>query len=131
MEIIVRGDIKKFFKQYIEVLQPILRLRRQEVDTMSELLYQEYKYKDVPKEIKDKLINHPDTRREMRKSINISVGSFNNILSVLRKKKLIEGVYVNKNFRPNIKVVKDKTNNEDVQVCEILFKFVINYGDSK
>jgi len=80
----------KFFRQYLELINPILRLRGKELDVLAELLYYNYKFKDIAKEHRWKLIFDYDTKTKIRTKLELSDASMNNNLSALRKKNVIE-----------------------------------------
>lgn len=80
----------KFFRQYLELINPILRLRGKELDVLAELLYYNYKFKNIAKEHRWKLIFDYDTKTKIRTKLELSDASMNNNLSALRKKNVIE-----------------------------------------
>ena len=88
----------KFFRQYLELLNPLLRLRGKELDVLAELLYHNHKLIDIPLEHRWKLIFDYDTKMEIRSKLQLSDASMNNNLSALRKKGVIENNKVNPNY---------------------------------
>lgn len=101
----------KFFRQYLELLNPILKLRGKELDVLAELMYYNYKFKDIPEEHRWKLIFDYDTKTKIRTKLDLSDASMNNNLSALRKKKIIHAnrvrsaflVYPSAEFKLNFK----------------------------
>jgi DNA-binding MarR family transcriptional regulator len=79
-----------FFRQYLELLNPLLKLRGKELDVLAELLYYNHKLIDIPLEHRWKLIFDYDTKMEIRSKLKLSDASMNNNLSALRKKGVIE-----------------------------------------
>lgn len=91
-EVNINSDSSKIFRQYLEVVkifQPFNKLKRQEIRVLAELLKLEYSLKTVEEENKWKLIFHYDNRLLIRNNLNISVASFNNSLSALRKNNIV------------------------------------------
>ena len=80
----------KFFRQYLELLNPLLKLRGKELDVLAELLYYNNKLINIPIKHRWKLIFDYDTKMEIRNKLNLSDASMNNNLSALRKKGVIE-----------------------------------------
>lgn len=93
MDIVINTDISKIFKQYLTIFNSILSTRKltsMEIEVVSKLLHINYLYKHLPKEDRDKILFHKETKERIRKSLNnLSKHSYNNILSSLRKKNLI------------------------------------------
>lgn len=89
-EIKVNTDKKKFFRQYVETLQPVLKLRAKEADVLSSLLYQSYLRKDI-NNLTDrfKLVFDYDTRIKIQEDLKMSTPVFRNCLSRLRRKNII------------------------------------------
>jgi hypothetical protein len=81
------------YRQYLSILNSVLGSKRhldpKEIDILSKLLYIDHKYKHIPKEKRDVLIFHTETRKRIRQALGISTQVFNNKLSSLRKKKFI------------------------------------------
>ena len=80
----------KFFRQYLELLNPIIHLRGKELDVLAELLYHNHSLKSIPEEHRWKLIFDYDTKLKIRNKLKLSEASMNNNLSGLRKKKIIQ-----------------------------------------
>jgi DNA-binding MarR family transcriptional regulator len=101
----------KFFRQYLELINPLLKLRGKELDVLAELMYYNYKFKDIPDEHRWKLIFDYDTKTKIRTKLDLSDASMNNNLSALRKKGIIKLnkvrdvflVYPSSNFSLNFK----------------------------
>jgi hypothetical protein len=86
----------KVFKQYLVIVNGLLsdkkRLTKTELDVLSNLLYIDNLYKHLPKDKRDILLFHKSTRERIRGSLlNMSEGSFNNVLNKLRQKGLVDG----------------------------------------
>lgn len=85
----LKTDKKKFFRQYVEILDPLVKLRPKELDVLAELLYHNNELKDVKPDLRWKLIFDYDTKKEMSQNLNISIPSLGNNLSYLRKRGII------------------------------------------
>ena len=96
MIIPLKANIAQSFKAYLQVLNPVLKLKDKEVEVLSNFISIWYKNKSN-KDI-DKLLFSTPVRKMVRKSIDMSEASFNNHITMLRKKKMI----INKKLNPNI-----------------------------
>ena len=96
MIIPLKANIAQSFKAYLQILNPILKLKDKEIEVLSSFLSIWYKNKNN-KNI-DKLLFSTPVRKMVRKSIDMSEASFNNHITMLRKKKMI----INKRLNPNI-----------------------------
>jgi len=89
-ELKIDTNTKKFFRQYVEILQPFIKLRANEADVLAGLLYHSYLRKDIGNLIdRFKLVFDYDTRLKIQEELNMSTPVFRNCLSRLRKKKII------------------------------------------
>ncbi len=81
---------RKFFRAFVEILQPFIKLRNREGEVFAELLYHCYLRRGMANK-KDmfKLVFDYDTRERIQQELNISSAVFRNTLSALRKKRLI------------------------------------------
>lgn len=93
--IATNASIKNFYYQYVLLVAPMLKLRKQEAEVFSQLLFYNYKYKELEFEVRNKIIFDYDTKTKIRYELvnkydePMSVHSFYNILTSLRKKGLI------------------------------------------
>jgi len=83
-------------KAYLQVLNPVLKLKDKEVEVLSSFL--SIWYNNQNKENIEKLLFSTAVRKMVRKSIGMSEASFNNHITMLRKKNMI----VNKKINPSI-----------------------------
>ena len=100
----IKATEEQFFKLWINMIQPFLKLRKQEVDMLAKILYYRYKISCnvTDKSAIDKLLFSEDNRKKMREELGYEAYTFNNNLVVLRKKKLINGKSVNLSIVPNV-----------------------------
>jgi hypothetical protein len=96
MIIPIKTDLKGFLKSYLTVVNPILKLKDKELEVVSAFLMVWYPNRD--KEGIQSLIFSTKLRKIIRKSIDMSEASFNNHITMLRKKKMI----INKKLNPSI-----------------------------
>ena len=90
---------RKFYRQYIEILQPILKLRKREADVFAELLYHNYLKRDVKNsEDRFKLVFDISTRNKISEKLNISNAVIQQALGGLRKKNVIKGITLRETF---------------------------------
>jgi hypothetical protein len=109
-------DARTFYRRYLELLQPMLRLRKREADVLAELLYHNYLKRDITNEDdRAELVFHISTRRKIQEYLKISNPVIQQALGGLRKKELIKGI----KFR-NFVVVEPEDG-----VFSLTFKFVV------
>ena len=104
MTIPIKGDISNSLKAYLQILNPVLKLKDKEIEVLSNFLSIWYKNKKNPNI--DKLLFSTPVRKMVRKAIGMSEASFNNHITMLRKKKMIFGKKLNPTILSGIK--KDK-----------------------
>jgi len=117
-ELKIESDKKGFFRKYVEIIKPILRIgSRRQLDILALLLFYNDQKKNII-DIKDrcKLIFDYDTRILIQDELKISDAILNNGLVALRKKGLIKG---NNLLEKGILVYPERE-------FEISFKFTIN-----
>jgi hypothetical protein len=87
----IRFDInkEKLFRFYVSVMNPFLNLSNRESEVLSQLLILNYEYKSYSEDVKWKLVFDKDNRKKTYDGMKISVHQYNNILSSLRKKKIL------------------------------------------
>ena len=100
MTIPINGNITESLKAYLQILNPVLKLKDKEIEVLSNFLSIWYKNKD--KENIDKLLFSTPVRKMVRKSIGMSEASFNNHITMLRKKKMIVDKKINHSILQNI-----------------------------
>lgn len=96
MTIPIKANITQSLKAYLQILNPVLKLKDKEIEVLSSFLSVWHNNKDK-KDI-DKLLFSTPVRKMVRRSIGMSEASFNNHITMLRKKKMI----VNKKLNPSI-----------------------------
>ena len=100
MIIPINGNITESLKAYLQILNPVLKLKDKEMEVLSNFLSIWYKNKD--KDSIDKLLFSTPVRKMVRKSIGMSEASFNNHITMLRKKKMIVDKKINSSILQNI-----------------------------
>lgn len=106
---------KVFYRQYVEILDPLIKLRSKELDVLAELLYYNNKLKNIDIKNRWKLILDYDNKKEIASNLNISVASLGNNLSYLRKK----GIIVDNKVVDNLLVYPGKS-------FKLIFKFNVD-----
>tara|TARA_R110002012_G_scaffold171342_2_gene336108 strand:- start:1027 stop:1374 length:348 start_codon:yes stop_codon:yes gene_type:complete len=96
MVIPLKANISQSFKAYLQVLNPVLKLKDKEIEVLSNFL--SIWYKNKSKKDIDKLLFSTPVRKMVRKAIGMSEASFNNHITMLRKKKMI----IEKRINPSI-----------------------------
>lgn len=118
MEINIDTNLAKIFKQYLAILNTVLRTKKMtnlELEVLSKLLLVNYKYSHIEKSQRDKILFHKNTKQRIRESIgNLSKHSYNNIITSLRKKGVIS--------KKELLISAPLNNNEIV----LTFKLKIN-----
>jgi DNA-binding MarR family transcriptional regulator len=111
----LKTEKKVFFRQYVEILDPLVKLRPKEMDVLAELLYYNNELKDIKSANRWKLIFDYDNKKEIASSLKISVASLGNNLTYLRKR----GIIVDNKVVDNLLVYPGKT-------FKLTFKFAVN-----
>lgn len=112
----------KVYRQYVELINPVLKLRGKEIEVLAELLKYNNELKNIKEKNRWKLIMDYDNKSEICDTLDISEGSLANNLSSLRKKgwivdnKVIPGlcIYPNGSFKLefDFKIVDDKKGED-------------------
>lgn len=92
---------REFFRMNLEILKsfpPFNLLRSKELDVLAEILFYNYKYKDIDALVRGKVIFDYSTKVEMRENLSMDEQSFNNHLTTLRKKGILDKRNINKTF---------------------------------
>ena len=100
MIIPINTDLRGFLVSYLTVLNPVLKLKDMEITVLSAFLMVWYPNKG--KENIDKLLFSTKVRKMVRESVGISEASFNNHITSLRKKKVIQGKAINPSVLKNL-----------------------------
>ena len=101
MIIPIKSDISQSLKAYLQILNPILKLKDKEIEVLSSFLSIWHKNKDN-KDL-DKLLFSTPVRKMVRKAIGMSEASFNNHITMLRKKKMIVDKKINSSILEGVK----------------------------
>lgn len=120
---------RTFYRQFIEILQPMLKLRKREADVFAELLYHNYLRRDIRNDQdRFRLVFDISTREKIGKYLGVrdpktgeSIQPLSNAviqqaLGGLRKKNLIEGIKIRDSY------TIDPTSG----VFSLTFKFVVD-----
>ena len=101
MTIPINGNITESLKAYLQILNPVLKLKDKEIEVLSSFLSIWYKNKN--NDNIEKLLFSTPIRKMVRNSIGMSEASFNNHITMLRKKKIIVDKKINNSILKNIK----------------------------
>ena len=93
MIIPIKSNISQSLKAYLQILNPVLKLKDKEIEVLSNFLSIWHKNKNNTN--LDKLLFSTPVRKMVRKSIGMSEASFNNHITMLRKKKMIVDKKIN------------------------------------
>lgn len=107
MTIPISLPIKDYFKTYLSLLNPILNLKPQEINILSKFMLLQYGNRQLNQEDLNKLLFSSATRKLIRQSLKLPVGSFNNSFHVLAKKNLI----TSNGLSPRLKFTQQLTFN--------------------
>lgn len=100
-----KANKEQFFKIWLVILQPFLKIRNKELELLAKLLYHRYLISQEVKnkEMLDELLFSSKTRKHIMKELDIKEYSYNNLLSSLRKKNIVTDNSINKKLIPVIK----------------------------
>lgn len=97
---------ENFFWAWLKILQPFLKLRKQEVQVLSKLLYYRYRIMNVNNITNEVIVNEllfgTQYRKKIRADLELEDYSFNNILTSLRKKDIIVNNEINNKVIPRV-----------------------------
>lgn len=93
MTIPIKVNLASYFKYYLTVIDPILSLTDLERKVLAKLLL--IYYTNRTRHNVAQLVLSRETRRTIREVLKTTEPSFNNVISSLKKKKLIEGNQLN------------------------------------
>lgn len=108
---------ESFFKMWLMILQPFLKLRNKELDVVAKLLYHRYliSLEVKNKEMLDDLLFSTKMKKQIILELGIPEYAYNNLLTPLRKKNIIIDNSINKQIIP---VIKEPFDN---------FKLIYNF----
>jgi hypothetical protein len=93
MDINIPTNKNKIFKQYLSILNPILSVRKLtkiEIDVLGTIMFIDNKYSHLTKDQRNTILFNKLTKDKIRQSLNnLSLASYNNVLTSLRKKQMI------------------------------------------
>lgn len=118
---LIKTDEKTFFKYWLIFTQPLHKLNDKDIDVTALLLfyYFEFKKELSNDEIAWKLTFDYDTKAKIINELQLSSGQIlRNILTSLRKRKVITDNQINPSFIPKF--------NKDDKDFSLIFKFEIN-----
>lgn len=97
-------SLENFFRMWLIILQPFLKLRNKEIELLAKLLYHRYliSLEVKNKEMLDELLFSNKVKKQIMKELNLPEHGYNNLLSSLRKKKIITDKSINKQIIPVI-----------------------------
>lgn len=100
----IKVSREQFFKTWLTILQPFLKLRDKELEILAKLLYHRYliSVEVKNKEMLDELLFSSKIRKQIMLELNMPEYAYNNLLTCLRKKKVIQGKSINKQIVPVI-----------------------------
>lgn len=111
MKFNIKTDLKKFYRQFLELLSgiaPLNTLRKRELDLLGIYMYYNYKFRNLDEYARSALLASPATRKQMQEDLDMGPDVFNNNIYLIRKTGLISKdggldknlhVYPSENFR--------------------------------
>jgi len=101
----IPATLDRFFRYWVEFLEPLHHLTEREIDVITAFLKKRYELsKDILDPIKlDKYLMNEETKAEIRDECHISPAHFQVIMGKLRKSGIIVNGNINPKFIPNIK----------------------------
>ena len=110
MIIPINSDIPQSMKAYLQVLNPVLKLKDKEIEVLSSFLSIWHSNRSNPN--LDKMLFSTPVRKLVRNQIDMSEASFNNHITALRKKQ----IFIDKQINPSI------LNNLNSDTVEVTYK---------
>lgn len=99
-----KEDEKTIIKSYLEFTKPIHKLSPKEIDLLTEIVFKYHNEKDNFKRESDlwKKVFDYDSKMEYKESLDIQDPSMQNLLSSLRRKKVLDGNKVKESYIPKL-----------------------------
>jgi len=107
MDIVFKPSLRKSFRQYVELLQPLIKCTPKEADILAEFMYHNYLNRDIPDRARNEFVFGTSTRKKIREHLDMSSGSFNNNMSSLKKRGILKENELPKKLRASPKPYKD------------------------
>lgn len=94
----------KFFRHWLDFLEPFHNLTTRELDIAAAFLKQEYELSKVVQDpnILNKVVMSEDTKKKIREDCGITLPHFQVVMGKLRKSKFIVDGKINPRFIPNV-----------------------------
>lgn len=110
----------KIFKQYLTITKPLNGLRPQEIEVLALFLYHFIDEQENFKRIEDcwKKVFSYETKLQIKEELGIQDYTLQNILSALRKKKVIVNNQITDYYIPKI--------NKETENFQVIFDFSLN-----
>ena len=96
LNIPVNSSLLKLYSFYVDIINPLIKLTKQERSILSTMLLIHYQNKHNPDV--NELILSKQTRKTIRNYLNISEASFNNSIQSLKEKECLKNNKLNKNL---------------------------------
>lgn len=90
------NDKLDFFYKYLTLLSPLIPLQNQERKVLSNILYWNDEYKDIPTEERNTILFSKSIRSKILQNMDISRASLDNVYLSLRKKNILIDNSINK-----------------------------------
>jgi len=87
----VKVQLKDFFRVYIDVINPIYKLKKREKEVLEAFLKIYYSNRGMGSDRINTLLFSKEVKKRIRSAIKMSEPSFNNHLVQLRKKRVLKG----------------------------------------
>ena len=119
---VFKVNLENCILQFLMITKPMHKLTNQEINVLSALLYEYLLNKQNFKREEDlwKYVFDYDTKQKIKDKLDMGNAVFQNILTALRKKKVLVDNRIIALFIPNI----EKTD----EAFELTFRFLINNG---
>jgi hypothetical protein len=121
----IKTNPEDLFEYWVALTQPLHKLTDTEALIFLQFLRKRHQYmihiKD--EELVDKFLMSTETRREIMKELGFKMGSFQNYLSSMRSKGVIDENRINRKLIPNY---EDGSNN-----FRLIFNFIIDGQGNK
>ncbi len=112
----LKTDRHLFYKQLLQLLNPILKLRKNELVTLAEIMQLNNTLINVPREHRIQLLLNTQNRKDLRTKLKFTEANFNNNLSSLKKKGYITDFglkqFLDIPYNPSLKLIFEFNSNE-------------------
>lgn len=94
----LKTEKKKFYRQYVQLINPILGLNKRQLDVFGLLLYYHDSFSSLEGKAKWKMLFDYDTKLAMAEELGMNQPAFHNYITALRRKNILKDREINQKY---------------------------------